>query len=252
MIAQYIKARMQYRVDFWISSVGMLLGNVMGVFSLWVLFKNIPSLQGWKYEELVFLYAFSLLAVTPLQIFFDNIWSLRNHVQQGTFIKYYFKPINMMFYYMAEMVDLKGFAQLVFALVILIVSSVNLGLVWTPLSVLAAIALLVSASFIMTGLLVIAASSAFWITNSFSVLSFFSRFRDYARYPVTIFNGFFRILFTYVIPIGFVAFFPCQAFIKPLDSGWQVWLTPGFGCGLFALGYLVWSRGTRAYSGTGS
>jgi len=252
IVSQYLKARMQYKADFWISTIGMVLQCLMGYFTLWVLFRSIPALAGWRYDELVFLYAFSLIAISPASIVFDNAWSLRFHVQQGTFIRYYFKPLNMMFYYMSEMVNIKAFAQLVFAIVLLAVSSIALGISWNITTILAFLGLVFSASLIMTGLLVMSASTAFWIVNSYSVLSFFVRMRDYSRYPVTIFTGFFRILFTFVIPIGFVAFFPSRAILRPAEAGWEVWLTPFIGAGLFAIAYRVWSRGTRIYSGTGS
>lgn len=252
IIAQYIKARMQYRVDFFVSSVGIVFQNFAGFGALWVLFRSIPELQGWKFDELVFLYAFATLSVTPSQIFFDNVWQLRNHVQQGTFIKYYFKPINMMFYYMSEVLDLKGFAQLAFAIVLMAVSSAGLGVQWTLGTVLATIALLLASSLIMVSFLIISSSTCFWIVNSFSVMSFFFRFRDYARYPITIFNGFFRFLFTFVIPIGFVAFYPSQLILRPAESGWLVYLTPVVGAAFFGLACLVWSRGVKSWSGTGS
>jgi ABC-2 type transport system permease protein len=252
IVSQYLKARMQYKADFWVSSIGMALQCAMGYFTLWVLFRSIPALAGWRYEELVFLYAFSLLAISPAAVVFDNVWSLRFHIQQGTFIRYYFKPLNMMFYYMSEMINIKALTQLAFAIAILITSSVSLGIRWDLLSVLAFLGLLASAGLIMTGLLILSASTAFWIVNSYGVLSFFMRMRDYTRYPVTIFTGFFRIVFTFVIPIGFVAFFPSRAILRPGEAGWEVWLTPFIGAALFALAYLVWDRGTRAYSGTGS
>jgi len=252
IVSQYLKARMQYKADFWISSIGMVLQCLMGYFTLWILFHSIPALAGWRYEELVFLYAFSLLAISPASIVFDNVWSLRFHIQSGAFIRYYFKPLNMMFYYMSEMINIKALTQLAFALVILATSSISLGVRWDLPTVLALLGLLVSASLIMVGLLVLSSSAAFWIVNSYSLLNFFVRMRDYARYPMTVFTGFFRIVFTFVIPIGFVAFFPSQAILRPAEAGWEVWLTPLFGAGLFALSYLVWDRGTKAWSGTGS
>jgi ABC-2 type transport system permease protein len=97
--AQYIKARMQYRTDFIISSIGMFfpackrcfLGDPRSETLLLVLM------------EMVFIYAFYMIAISPMQILFDHAWQIRFHVQQGTFLKYYFRPLNMMFYYMSEM-----------------------------------------------------------------------------------------------------------------------------------------------------
>ena len=46
--AQYIKARMQYRADFFISSIGMFFSSLatLGVFT--VLFDTIHNLAGWS------------------------------------------------------------------------------------------------------------------------------------------------------------------------------------------------------------
>ena len=62
---------------------------------------------------MVFIYAFYMMAISPMQILFDHIWQLRFQIQDGSFVKYYFRPLNMMFYYMSEMFDIKGIVQLV-------------------------------------------------------------------------------------------------------------------------------------------
>src|SRR6185369_3311913 len=88
---QYIKARMNYRADFIISGIGMLFTSITSVMIFWVLFNSIHDLAGWRFDELLFIYAFYALAISPLQIVFDHIWRLRMHVGNGTFIKYYLR-----------------------------------------------------------------------------------------------------------------------------------------------------------------
>ena len=95
---QYIKARMQYRADFIISSIGMFFSSLATLGIFWVLFRSIPDIAGWSFMQLVFIYGFYMIAISPMQILFDHIWQIRFHVQQGTFLKYYFRPLNMMFY----------------------------------------------------------------------------------------------------------------------------------------------------------
>ena len=129
--AQYIKARMQYRADFIISSFGMFFASLSSLAIFWVLFESIPDLAGWSLMEMVFIYAFYMLAISPMQILFDNFWQLRFHVQEGTFLKYYFRPLNMMFYYTSEMFDLKGLTQLLAGIILLIYSSMQLDLIWS-------------------------------------------------------------------------------------------------------------------------
>lgn len=252
IISQYFKARMQYRVDFIISSFGIIITNISGIFILYILFKSIKALEDWSLYELVFLYAFSLMSLSPLQMMFDNVWDLRRHVAEGTFIKYYFRPINMMFYYMSEIFDLKGISQFIFAIILLIYSSMKLGLEWSLLAGFQFFSLWMCASLIMISLMIIAAASAFWIINSLSILSFFFKFQEFSKYPLSIFNSFFQFFFTFIIPIGFVAFYPVRIILKPESSGWLIYFSPAIGIGLFIFAYFIWKKGVNAYTGTGS
>jgi len=57
--AQYIKARMQYRADFIISSVGMFFSSLATLGIFWVILESVPDLAGWSLMEMTFIYAFS-------------------------------------------------------------------------------------------------------------------------------------------------------------------------------------------------
>ena len=129
--AQYIKARMQYRADFIISSIGMFFSSLATLSIFWIILESVPDLAGWSLMEMVFIYAFYMIAISPMQIIFDHAWQIRFHVQTGSFIKYYFRPLNMMFYYMSEMFDLKGITQLIVGIGLLVYASVQLNVDWT-------------------------------------------------------------------------------------------------------------------------
>ncbi len=249
---QYIKSRMQYRADFIISSVGMFFSSLATLAVFVVLFDSIPNLAGWSLMEMVFIYAFYMLATSPMQILFDATWTLRDKVQTGEFIKYYFRPLNIMFYFMSERFDIKGLTQLVLAIILLAYSSVQMGLDWSVGKVLALGIAVFSASLVLIAIAVIAGSAAFWIVNSFPVLALAWKVREFAPYPMTIFDGIFRFAFTFILPIGFIAFYPAQFFLRPAEISPVVYLTPVVGVALFALMYKVWELGVNSYSGTGS
>jgi ABC-2 type transport system permease protein len=250
--AQYIKARMQYRADFIISMIGMFFNSLCGLGVFWILFSTIPDLAGWSFMEMVFIYSFYMLAVSPMQILFDNMWSLRYALQEGSFLKYYFRPLNMMFYFVSETFDLKGLTQLVLGIALFAYASVRLAIGWTALKLLVLGITLFSASLVSISLITLAACSAFWIVNSFTVMSFAWRLRDFGQYPLSIFDGITRAAFTFILPIGFVAFYPSQLFLRPAEVSPIVYLSPLAGVLLFALTYRVWKAGVDRYGGTGS
>ena len=250
--AQYIKARMQYRVDFIVSSIGMFFTSLATLAVFWVLFNSITDLAGWTFNEMVFIYAFYMIAISPMQILFDQIWSLRYDVQQGTFLKYYFRPLNMMFYYMSEKFDLKGLTQLALGFGLLIYASIQLSITWNPLKLILLVVTLFSAALVLISIVVLSSVSAFWITNSFPVLNLAWKLREFSPYPMSIFDGAFRFIFTFLLPIGFVAFYPSQLFLRPQEVSPLIYFSPLVGIGLFSLTYWVWTLGVNQYTGTGS
>ncbi|HNO86545.1 MAG TPA: ABC-2 family transporter protein, partial [Anaerolineales bacterium] len=129
--AQYIKARMQYRADFIISSIGMFFSSLVTLGVFWVIFDTVPDLAGWSLMEMAFIYAFYMIAISPMQVIFDHFWQLRFNLQQGNFLKYYFRPLNMMFYYTSEMFDLKGLTQFFVGIALLVYTANQLHVTWT-------------------------------------------------------------------------------------------------------------------------
>lgn len=249
---QYIKARMQYRADFIISSIGMFFTSLATLGVFWVLFTSIPTLAGWTFMEMVFIYAFYMIAISPMQILFDQTWWLRYAIQQGTFLKYYFRPLNMMFYFMSERFDIKGLTQLALGIGLLIYASTQLGIEWSPIKLVLLPLSLFGAALVLIAITVAAGCAAFWITNAFPVLSLAWKLREFSPYPMNIFDGIFRFTFSFILPIGFVAFYPSQMFLRPEQIDPLIYFSPLVGILMFALAYWIWTKGVNSYTGTGS
>ena len=71
--AQYAKARLEYRLDFFSSVLASFLGTLASFGFLLIVFSRVPAVKGWTFEEMVFLYGFSLV---PLGIFNVLSWNL--------------------------------------------------------------------------------------------------------------------------------------------------------------------------------
>ena len=250
--AQYIKARMQYRADFVISSIGMFFSSLATLGVFWVILESVPDLAGWSLMEMTFIYAFFMIAISPMQILFDHAWQIRFHILQGSFLKYYFRPLNMMFYYMSEMFDLKGLTQLFVGIALMIYASGQMNIEWTPTRILLLAITLFSAALVQISIVVAASCAAFWVLDSYPVLGLAWKLREFSPYPMIIFDGAFRFAFTYILPIGFVAFYPSQLFLRPQEVSPIIYFSPIVGIGLFALTYWIWTKGVNSYTGTGS
>ncbi|MDD6137047.1 MAG: ABC-2 family transporter protein [Lachnospiraceae bacterium] len=252
IIAQDIKSRMSYRADFILSTLGMIATNIAGFVAFWLMFTKFPSINGWGYYEMLFLYGFSLVAITPTQCLLDNNWQLRQNVYTGDFIKYCFRPINLFFYFESEVFDLKGLGQLFFGIGTIWYSWSKLSIPFTFFALVKLIVFLITASFIMAAMQTAAAATCFWIMNSFYILDLSLKLKDYAKYPITIYNGLFKFIFTFIFPVAFIAYYPSQVILKPDNVPLLSWLSPLIGIGLFYLSYKFWMKGASKYDGSGS
>lgn len=252
IIAQDIKSKMSYRSDFIISMIGIMLTDLAELAAFYITFLNFPSVCGWNYNEMLFLYGFSLVSLTPLQCLFDNNWALRNYVYDGDFIKYYFRPINLFFYFISEVFDTKGLGQFAIGLGTMIYAWNKLSLPVTFASIIIVIFAVISASLFMVGIMNFAAATCFYVVNSGFIMVTMNKFRDYAKYPVTIFNSVFKFIFSFIIPIGFIAYYPSMILLRPNEVPILSYITPIYGVFFFYLSYKFWMHGASKYSGTGS
>lgn len=78
------------------------------------------------------------------------------------------------------------------------------------------------------------------------------RFKDFAKYPASILSGIFKVIFTFLIPIAFVAYYPSLVLLTPEAVPLLSWLSPVLEILFFYLSYRFWMLGVNKYDFTGS
>ena len=74
---------------------------------------------------------------------------------------------------------------------------------------------------------------------------------EFAKYPLTIYSRGIGLVLTWIIPYGFVSFYPANHLLGR-EPGAIVWLAPLVALVFVTIAYRVWKFGLRHYSGTGS
>jgi len=107
------------------------------------------------------------------------------------------------------------------------------------------------------GVLVLQATSAFWTVEGMEVWSAFTYGGlTMSQYPLSIYRWWFRGLFTYVIPLGSICYYPGLVILGRADPlgapAYTGWIAPLAGPVFLALCLQVWRLGVRHYQSTGS
>ena len=117
--------------------------------------------------------------------------------------------------------------------------------------------MLAGATLIRGALFTLTGSIAFWTKRSRSLIEVNLNLLEKATfYPLAIYPFAIQVLFTFLIPIGFISFYPACEFLQkedrsPLPLEWAIW-TPIIGCLFFALAIFVFKKGLKNYESSGS
>ncbi len=252
-IVQELKRFMEYKGDFITGAIGLLLAQLCSIIFISVIFSQIPTLVGWSFNEVMFIYGFSLIPKAVDHLFFDNLWAVGHFiVRKGDFDKYLTRPINPLFHVMAEKFQVDAFGELVMGIVLLSCSLPSLDIEYSFMKILLTIVVVIFASFIYTGIKIGTSAIAFWTKRSGNIIFMFYMVNDFVKYPIDIYNNVVRSVLTYIIPFAFTAYFPALYFITGENPLFNIGMTIVVAIVVMTIGVLIWNRGIKAYESAGS
>jgi ABC-2 type transport system permease protein len=94
----------------------------------------------------------------------------------------------------------------------------EIGRVPAPAEVAVALALSLAAAVILYSLAILVIAAAFFVVRVDNLIYLFSSVFDAARWPATVFRGFWRVLFTFVIPLALMTTYPAMALLGRLQG----------------------------------
>src|ERR1700679_1625921 len=100
---QYAKVRVSYRGDFFISLGTSFAATIFGLGFVVILFEKATQLAGWRFEEVLFLYGFSLIPYGIFNIVSMNLYDFGNNfIIEGKFDRVLLRPISSLFQVLFE------------------------------------------------------------------------------------------------------------------------------------------------------
>jgi len=119
--AQYIKVRLAYPGDFLISVFTSLAGTVASFGFLYILFHRVSSLQGWAFEELLFIYGFNLVCLGLFNVLSMNLYEFgERYIMEGRFDQIMLRPLHSLFQVIFEAFRIESFQEFATGLVVVV------------------------------------------------------------------------------------------------------------------------------------
>jgi len=252
-VSQYLKFMMQSKVNFFIGFFGFLTTQATGIAFLYLVFQNIPSLNGWSYYEILFIYGFAQLPRGIDHLFTDYIWMMGMRVVvRGEFDRYLLRPINPLFHLISERFQPDAFGELAVGTVITSIAAAKLGIKLSFGKIIIFLVLILAGAVIYTAIKLFFATLAFWIKNSLPIMNLVYSMSDFAKYPNSIYSKFVQGVITIIIPFAFTAFIPASYFTGKTSLALALGGTVSVAIVSFSIAYAFWLYGIKSYESAGN
>lgn len=257
LIRASVRGQMQYRAAFLLQTVGHFLITGIEVVGLWALFDRFHGLAGWTLPEVALLYGMVNIAFALVDGAARGFDSFGGLVSSGGFDLLLVRPRSTVLQLAGAELQLRRIGRLTQAVLVLGWASSRLKLHWGAAEAATLTAAILGGACLFYGLIICQATFCFWTVESlelFNIVTYGGV--ETAQYPVAVYRSWFRRIFTYVVPVAAVTYFPALAILgrtDPLGSsrGFQ-YCAPGLGLVFLLVSLRVWEFGVRHYRSTGS
>jgi ABC-2 type transport system permease protein len=244
---------MSFKTNFvlWIFVELLWFALQLGFFS--VIYSHTDHIADWTKWQVVLLVGTSHFIQQIFQAFFlTNITQLSELIRTGKLDFMLLLPVNTRFIVSLRQVDLGGFVNAGMALVVVGYALHKLGVSPTALQLLCFALLMVAGILIHYSLMLLLSSISFWTVRAQGIVWGYYSLFNIARFPDAAFAGFFKVFFTFAVPMLLVANVPARLMAQTLAEPQRMLLVALMCVLCFVASELGWRFALKHYTSASS
>jgi ABC-2 type transport system permease protein len=248
-----VSREMAFKTNFILWIVVEVLWFVLQLSFIGVIYLHTDSIATWNKWEVVMLLGASQFIQQLFQAFFlTNCTQLSELIRTGKLDFMLLLPVNTRFLISLRQVDLGGFVNASFGLAVMGWAAREMHYVPSAAELAGFFLLCASGVLIHYSLMLALSSASFWTVRSQGIVWGYYSLFNIARLPDAALQGYFKVFFTFAIPMLLVANVPVKLLIHKLASPWEmVWLLVMTAL-TFCFSEYVWRKSLRLYTSASS
>jgi ABC-2 type transport system permease protein len=247
---------LEYRANFlvWFGFTFIYHGSAL--VALWVVLQRFPSMNGWNFREMAFLYALWMLGHALNNTLFFTIGDIPEHVRDGEFDRLLVRPLDTLFQAITTPQQIFP-DELILALVTFVAATVFSGVHVDAVFIIFVPLVAAGGALIDFAINLLIATVSFWFVKVDALRWIALQLeQEFTRYPISIYSRGVRLMLAFVLPFAFMNYFPAAYFLHKNDSAFAFapvfgLLTPLIGLAFLAVAYVFWRFGLDRYQGVG-
>ncbi len=258
----FMKLWMQHQMEFRSAFIAGFLNTLFlwtaELLAIWVVVNRFGSIGGWSAYEVALLYFMNMLAYGLSALIASRTFSrLGEFIRSGEFDEFLIRPMSPAAYFIVKQSRYAYFGHVMMSFGLIAVCFAGLGIHFTVAKVLLFLLMALSIGAIQFSLTFFAGAASFWLVETGAIADFLLWMpRDFTQYPLSIYPRAIQIILTFMIPYGFISFYPVQLFLDKTGEylfhpSFQ-YLTPAVAAVLMIAVFVVWRLGIRHYQSVGT
>jgi ABC-2 type transport system permease protein len=209
-----LKSAMEYKFNFMMQTVGMIVNDVFWLALWWLLFARFQNISGWDFKDVLLMYSFLTVTFGLASTLFYGSRKLYKTITEGRLDYYLTLPKNILFHSSLK-TSYSALGDLIFGIALI---PLSLTLAQLPLY----IYFIITGTVLFVSVTIIFNSLALFFGNSERAAQTGDEaFLSFASYPFSAFGGMTKFILLTLFPAGFITGIPVQT-IKDFSVEWSV------------------------------
>lgn len=241
----------EYPLDSLIWMVSMIIREAVGFLGIVIIIDKLGDIGNWNIYELCLMFALSMIPESLGQILFDSVWNIGGYVRKGVFDNFLVKPASILFQLHGQRFNFQAVITLIAAAILYFYSWMNIQVFLAIDKILFLFEFVVFGTILNSCIYLLFNCLNFWFVQSDDVAEVVQIFRQFAKYPLLIFPKIISICLTYIVPFGFISYYPACYILEKIDTNIPILLLIVTVI-VFIITIGVWHMGIKGYNSTGT
>lgn len=215
----HFKKMLQYKTSFILSCISQVFIFFTYYFTIIALFNKFSNVNGFTVYEVLLTFSIIQFGFSINEVFARGIDHFDRLVIQGEYDRILVRPRNILLQVLGFDMDFTKLSKVFQAIIILIISVINIDIVWNFSKISTLILMIISSCLIFFGIFLLSASYCFITLEGLETRNLITDGgKHMAQYPIGIFQKGFKFFFTFIIPYAFVNYYPLMYLLDRTDN----------------------------------
>jgi len=244
----------QYKVNTAISFFSVLLDILGNIFTYYLIFYKFSTIAGYSIYQVIFMYSIFLCGHGLNLVFSRNLWNFSNYLISGELDKLCVRPRNILLQLLCTSFSINALLYLAGGIFVLVRALDGMTFIYNILTIITLIIIIISAAVIELAITIFFVSFSFWFIKVSAMIYFnVEVLNEFLAYPLDVYNGVLRIIFTFIYPIAFISYYPTLYFFNSSNSNLLLLvITPVVASLLFSCSCKLFFLGIKNYQSIGN